>query len=62
MGPLLKQAGFRFVGADEEEAFEFCQKLAEVVQRPILSEEYDFGGDALVSDAGASSAASPGSP
>jgi hypothetical protein len=50
-GPMLKKAGFRFLGDDEEEAFEFCHKLADVVQRPILSEEYDFGSDALVSDA-----------
>lgn len=50
-GPMLKKAGFRFVGDDEEEAFEFCQKLADVVQRPILAEEYDFGSDALVTDA-----------
>ncbi|HET7785236.1 MAG TPA: AarF/ABC1/UbiB kinase family protein [Myxococcales bacterium] len=50
-GPMLKKAGFRFLGDDEEEAFEFCQKLADVVQRPILSEEYDFGSDKLVTDA-----------
>src|SRR5512140_639363 len=50
-GPMLKKAGFRFVGDDEEEAFEFCQKLADVVQRPVLAEEYDFGSDALVTDA-----------
>jgi predicted unusual protein kinase regulating ubiquinone biosynthesis (AarF/ABC1/UbiB family) len=48
VGPMLKKAGFRFLGDDEEEAFEFCQRLADIVQRPIQSEEYDFGSDALV--------------
>lgn len=50
VGPLLKQAGFRFLGDDEEDAFEFCQRLGEIVQRPILSETYDFASDALVWD------------
>src|SRR5207245_379104 len=27
VGPMLKKAGFRFLGDDEEDAFEFCQKL-----------------------------------
>ncbi len=51
VGPMLKQAGFRFLGDDEEDAFEFCQRLGDVVQRPIQSETYDFGSDSLVSDA-----------
>ncbi len=50
VGPMLKKAGFRFLGDDEEEAFGFCQKVADIVQRPILSEEFDFGSDGLVAD------------
>lgn len=50
VGPMLKQAGFRFLTDDEEDAYEFCQKMADIVQRPILTEDYDFGSDALVSD------------
>lgn len=50
VGPMLKKAGFRFLGDDEEEAFGFCQKMADIVQRPILSEEFDFGNDGLVAD------------
>src|SRR5438105_2784857 len=50
VGPMLKKAGFRFLGDDEEDAFEVCQKLADIVQRPIASEEYDFGSDGLVQD------------
>jgi predicted unusual protein kinase regulating ubiquinone biosynthesis (AarF/ABC1/UbiB family) len=47
VGPMLKKAGFRFLGDDEEDAFEFCQRLGDVVQRPIQSEMYDFGSEAL---------------
>jgi len=47
---MLKKAGFRFLGDDEEEAFEFCQRMADVVQRPILAEDFDFAADGLVSD------------
>ena len=47
VGPMLKKAGFRFLGDDEEDAFEFCQKLADIVQRPALSETYDFSSEAL---------------
>ncbi len=47
VGPMLKQAGFRFLGDDEEDAFEFCQRLGDIVQRPIQSETYDFGSEAL---------------
>lgn len=50
VGPMLKKAGFRFLTDDEEEAYEFCQKMADIVQRPIQSEDYDFGTDSLVSD------------
>jgi predicted unusual protein kinase regulating ubiquinone biosynthesis (AarF/ABC1/UbiB family) len=47
VGPMLKKAGFRFLGDDEEDAFEFCQRVADVVQRPIRSETYDFSSEAL---------------
>ena len=50
VGPMLKEAGFRFLGDDEEDAFELCQKLADIVQRPIQSDEYDFGSEGLVQD------------
>lgn len=50
VGPMLKKAGFRFLGDDEEDAFEFCQKLADVVQRPILEAEFDFGDEGLVTE------------
>jgi len=30
---------------DEEDAFEFCQKLADIVQRPIAEDVFDFGRD-----------------
>src|SRR6266478_1597876 len=47
VGPMLKKAGFRFLGDDIEDAFEFCQRLAEIVQRPILSDIHDFSSEAL---------------
>src|SRR6267143_2004983 len=47
VGPMLKKAGFRFLGDDEEDAFEFCQKVANIVQRPIHSESYDFSSEGL---------------
>jgi hypothetical protein len=50
VGPQLKKAGFRFLMDDEEEGFEFCQKMANIVQRPIQSEEFDFGSELLVSE------------
>ena len=50
VGPWLKKAGFRFLGDDEEEGFEFCQKMADVVQRPIQQEIFDFGEDQLIRD------------
>jgi predicted unusual protein kinase regulating ubiquinone biosynthesis (AarF/ABC1/UbiB family) len=50
VGPMLKKAGFRFLGDDEEEGFAFCQKMADIVQRPILGDIFDFGETALVSD------------
>jgi predicted unusual protein kinase regulating ubiquinone biosynthesis (AarF/ABC1/UbiB family) len=50
VGPMLKKAGFQFLGDDEEDAFEFCQKIADIVQRPIQSETYDFSSEPLFSE------------
>jgi predicted unusual protein kinase regulating ubiquinone biosynthesis (AarF/ABC1/UbiB family) len=50
VGPLLKKAGFRFLGDDEEDAFEFCQRLADIVQRPIGQEIFDFSDESLAAD------------
>lgn len=50
VGPWLKKAGFRFIGDDEEDAFEFCQRMADIVQRPIQQETFDFGSDLLVKE------------
>ena len=48
VGPWLKKAGFRFLGDDEEDAFEFCQRMADIVQRPIQQEIFDFGEEGLI--------------
>ena len=58
--PMLKKAGFRFLMDDEEEGFGFCQKMADVVQRPVQSEIFDFGSDPLVADLRAIFRAEPG--
>jgi predicted unusual protein kinase regulating ubiquinone biosynthesis (AarF/ABC1/UbiB family) len=50
VGPMLKKAGFRFLGDDEEDAFELCQRLADIVQRPIGQEIFDFGDESLAAD------------
>jgi predicted unusual protein kinase regulating ubiquinone biosynthesis (AarF/ABC1/UbiB family) len=50
VGPQLKKAGFRFLMDDEEDGFAFCQKMADIVQRPIQQEIFDFGTDPLVAD------------
>jgi predicted unusual protein kinase regulating ubiquinone biosynthesis (AarF/ABC1/UbiB family) len=51
VGPALERAGFRFLGEDREEAYEFCQTLADIVERPIQTDEpYDFGADSMVQD------------
>jgi predicted unusual protein kinase regulating ubiquinone biosynthesis (AarF/ABC1/UbiB family) len=46
----LKKAGFRFLG-DEDEAADFCERIADIVERPSLSEHYDFGADPMVQNA-----------
>jgi predicted unusual protein kinase regulating ubiquinone biosynthesis (AarF/ABC1/UbiB family) len=51
VGPMLKRAGFRFLGDDEDEGFEFCDRLADIVEKPALQPEYDFGSDAMVVEA-----------
>jgi predicted unusual protein kinase regulating ubiquinone biosynthesis (AarF/ABC1/UbiB family) len=50
VGPMLLKAGFRFLG-DQDEVFDFVQKLADIVQRPIQQDTFDFGDDSLVRDA-----------
>jgi predicted unusual protein kinase regulating ubiquinone biosynthesis (AarF/ABC1/UbiB family) len=51
VGPALRRAGFRFLGDDEEEAFDFCERIADIVERPILEDaDYDFGEDPMVVD------------
>jgi len=44
---MLKKAGFRFLGDDEEDAFEFCQKVAGHRAAADQGESYDFGSEAL---------------
>jgi hypothetical protein len=49
IGPALQRAGFRFLGDDEDEIFELCERLADIVERPILTDtDYDFGKDPMV--------------
>ena len=50
VGPSLKKAGFRFLG-DEQEGFKFCEKMADIVERPSMQDEYDFGSDPMVQNA-----------
>src|SRR6266851_2065382 len=51
VGPALERAGFRFIGDDVQAAHEFCQRLADIVERPIQTDEpYDFGADPMVQD------------
>ena len=51
VGPALERAGFRFRGDDIDEAYEFCQELADIVERPIETDDpYDFGADPMVRD------------
>jgi predicted unusual protein kinase regulating ubiquinone biosynthesis (AarF/ABC1/UbiB family) len=50
VGPMLQKAGFTFLN-DEDEAFDFVQKLADIVQRPIQQENFDFGDDQMIRDA-----------
>ena len=49
VGTILKEAGFRFTG-DHDDAVDFCDRVADIVERPILTEEYDFGADPMVVD------------
>jgi predicted unusual protein kinase regulating ubiquinone biosynthesis (AarF/ABC1/UbiB family) len=51
VGAALLRAGFRFTGEDEDLAHEFCERIADIVERPILKDEdYDFGKDPMVQD------------
>jgi predicted unusual protein kinase regulating ubiquinone biosynthesis (AarF/ABC1/UbiB family) len=50
-GPALQRAGFRFLGEDVEDAYALIERLADIVERPILATgEYDFGADPMVND------------
>ncbi len=48
VGPALTRAGFRFIGDDQEEAYDFCDRLADIVEKPSFKDDYDFGSDAMV--------------
>ncbi|MBS2026007.1 MAG: phosphotransferase, partial [Deltaproteobacteria bacterium] len=51
VGPLLEKAGFRFTSDDPEDGYSFCEKIAQIVERPARSADiYDFGADAMVED------------
>jgi predicted unusual protein kinase regulating ubiquinone biosynthesis (AarF/ABC1/UbiB family) len=51
VGAALQRAGFRFTGEDEDFAYDFCERIADIVERPILKDEdYDFGADPMVQD------------
>jgi len=51
VGPALGRAGFSFLAEDIEDAYEFCDKIADIVERPIfIDEPYDFGADPMVQD------------
>jgi predicted unusual protein kinase regulating ubiquinone biosynthesis (AarF/ABC1/UbiB family) len=47
VGPQLVKAGFRFLG-DEDDGFDFVEKIADIVERPSYVEHYDFGADSMV--------------
>jgi predicted unusual protein kinase regulating ubiquinone biosynthesis (AarF/ABC1/UbiB family) len=46
---LLAQAGFTFTG-DVDDAYDLCDQIADIVERPITAEQYDFGEDPMVAD------------
>jgi predicted unusual protein kinase regulating ubiquinone biosynthesis (AarF/ABC1/UbiB family) len=51
IGPALERAGFHFLGDEREEAYELCDKLGDIVERPALKDgEHDFGDDTIVRD------------
>jgi predicted unusual protein kinase regulating ubiquinone biosynthesis (AarF/ABC1/UbiB family) len=51
VGPALERAGFTFLADDVEDAYAFCDLLADIVERPIEKDEpYDFGSDPMVQD------------
>ncbi|MFL5430635.1 MAG: ABC1 kinase family protein [Myxococcales bacterium] len=51
IGPALGRAGFTFLAEDIEDAYELCDKIADIVERPIsIDEPYDFGSDPMVQD------------
>jgi predicted unusual protein kinase regulating ubiquinone biosynthesis (AarF/ABC1/UbiB family) len=46
---ILSEAGFRFIG-DADDAYDLCDEIADIVERPITTEHYDFGADPMVAD------------
>jgi len=51
VGPALQRAGFRFHAEDVEDVYDLCDRLADIVERPIQTDEpYDFGTDPMVQD------------
>jgi len=51
VGPSLEQAGFRFLGDDIDDVYEFCDKIAALVERPIRTEdEFDFGHNTMIQE------------
>jgi predicted unusual protein kinase regulating ubiquinone biosynthesis (AarF/ABC1/UbiB family) len=55
VGPNLIKAGFRFIEdreIDEDDLYAFVNQLADIVERPILTDhDYDFGQDPMVKEA-----------
>lgn len=51
VGRWLAKAGFKVLGDDPEDGWEFCEKIADIVERPArCGGVYDFGSDAMVVD------------
>ena len=50
VGPMLERAGFRFLGDDPEEAYAFVDRIADIVEKPSMVDEYDFAEDPMVAD------------
>src|SRR5256885_1608634 len=51
VGPALERAGFTFHAQDVEDAYQLCDQLADIVERPIPQDgAHDFGSDPMVQD------------
>jgi len=51
VGRELEKAGFRFLGDDPDDGHAFCERVAEIVERPSRGEHYDFADNSIVQDA-----------